>query len=184
LTVRVIPAIEAAQRLGEFSQVIDARSESEYAEDRLPGAVNWPSLNDEERHRRHAAQAGQRLRGPQARRRHGHGQHLAPHRARDRDKPQDWQPLVYCWRGGKRSGVLADWCWTRSASRSRWSRAATRPSARRAGRPAGAGAAAAVPRGLRPTGSGKTRLLQALAAQARRCSTWKGWRSTAARCSA
>jgi tRNA 2-selenouridine synthase len=23
------------------------------------------------------------------------------------DKPRDWQPLVYCWRGGQRSGSLA-----------------------------------------------------------------------------
>src|SRR5690606_18040317 len=23
------------------------------------------------------------------------------------DKPRDWQPLVYCWRGGKRSGALS-----------------------------------------------------------------------------
>ena len=29
--------------------ILDARSESEYAEDHLPGALNWPSLNDEER---------------------------------------------------------------------------------------------------------------------------------------
>ena len=23
------------------------------------------------------------------------------------DKPKDWKPVVYCWRGGKRSGSLA-----------------------------------------------------------------------------
>ena len=44
-----IPATEALARLDDFSAVIDARSESEYAEDRLPGALNWPSLNDAER---------------------------------------------------------------------------------------------------------------------------------------
>jgi tRNA 2-selenouridine synthase len=109
LTVRVIAATEAAQRLAEFSQVIDARSESEYAEDRLPGAVNWPSLNDEER-----ALVGtiyKQVSSFEARKR-GAGlvaANIARHIAREiQDKPREWQPLVYCWRGGKRSGVLAD----------------------------------------------------------------------------
>ncbi len=34
---------------GGFSAIIDARSENEYALDHLPGAINWPSLNNEER---------------------------------------------------------------------------------------------------------------------------------------
>jgi len=109
LTVRVIPATEAAARLAEFSQVIDARSESEYAEDRLPGAVNWPSLNDEER-----ALIGtiyKQVSAFEARKR-GAGlviANISRHIAREVvDKPREWQPLVYCWRGGKRSGVLAD----------------------------------------------------------------------------
>jgi hypothetical protein len=49
-----ISAEEALGSLASFSDVIDARSEGEYAEDHLPGAVNWPSLHDEERKdRRH-----------------------------------------------------------------------------------------------------------------------------------
>ncbi|MEO5696214.1 MAG: tRNA 2-selenouridine(34) synthase MnmH, partial [Burkholderiaceae bacterium] len=46
-----ITAADALTRLDEFSALIDARSESEFALDSLPGAVNWPSLNDEERQR-------------------------------------------------------------------------------------------------------------------------------------
>jgi tRNA 2-selenouridine synthase len=109
LTVRIIPASEAAARLAEFSQVIDARSESEYAEDRLPGAVNWPSLNDEER-----ALVGTLYKqvSPFEARKRGAGlvvANISRHIAREVvDKPREWQPLVYCWRGGKRSGVLAD----------------------------------------------------------------------------
>jgi len=109
VTVRVIPATEAAARLAEFSQVIDARSESEYAEDRLPGAVNWPSLNDEER-----ALVGTIYKqvSPFEARKRGAGlvvANISRHIAREViDKPREWQPLVYCWRGGKRSGVLAD----------------------------------------------------------------------------
>ena len=44
-----IDAVAALSRLDEFSTIIDARSESEFAEDHLPGAVNWPSLTDAER---------------------------------------------------------------------------------------------------------------------------------------
>ncbi|MGB1389309.1 MAG: rhodanese-like domain-containing protein, partial [Paracoccaceae bacterium] len=32
-----------------FDTVIDVRSPSEFAEDRMPGAINLPVLNDEER---------------------------------------------------------------------------------------------------------------------------------------
>ena len=49
MALRRISATEAIARLAEFDAIVDARSESEFAEDRLPGAVNWPVLDDEER---------------------------------------------------------------------------------------------------------------------------------------
>ena len=52
MPLHTITAEEALQRLDAFDTIIDARSENEYAEDHLPGAVNWPSLNDEERKQR------------------------------------------------------------------------------------------------------------------------------------
>ena len=109
MTVQVIPAEEAAARLGEFSAIIDARSEAEYAEDRLPGAVNWPSLDNEER-----ALVGTIYKqvSPFEARKRGAAlvtANIARHIEREVvDKPREWRPLVYCWRGGKRSGVLAD----------------------------------------------------------------------------
>lgn len=103
-----ITAAEALARLHEFSTLIDARSESEFALDRLPGAVNWPSLTDAERivvgteyvqvspflaKKRGAALVARNIAG---------------HIEREvLDKPKDWRPLVYCWRGGTRSGSLA-----------------------------------------------------------------------------
>jgi rhodanese-related sulfurtransferase len=36
-------------QLAEFDEIIDTRSESEFAEDHIPGAVNYPVLNDNER---------------------------------------------------------------------------------------------------------------------------------------
>jgi tRNA 2-selenouridine synthase len=94
--------------LARFDTVIDARSPAEFAEDHLPGAVNWPSLDDEQR----------RIVGtlyvqdsPLAARKLGAtlvARNIADHIERwVQDKPRDWQPLVYCWRGGQRSGALS-----------------------------------------------------------------------------
>ena len=49
MSLATLPAAEALHRLSEFDAIIDARSESEFAEDHLPGAVNWPTLNNDER---------------------------------------------------------------------------------------------------------------------------------------
>ena len=49
MPVRTLSATEALHRLGEFDTIIDARSEDEHALDHVPGAVNWPSLNNAER---------------------------------------------------------------------------------------------------------------------------------------
>ena len=103
-----ISAQEALNRLSEFSDVIDARSEGEYAEDHLPGAVNWPSLNNEER--KLVGTEYKKISAFDAKKRGAAlvAKNIARHLERDViDKPRDWQPLVYCWRGGKRSGSLA-----------------------------------------------------------------------------
>ena len=108
MSVQLISAEQALTGLSEFSSVIDARSESEYAEDHLPGAVNWPSLRDAERQ-----QVGTQYKQVNAFEAKKQGaamvaRNVAGHIEREvLDKPKDWKPLVYCWRGGKRSGSLA-----------------------------------------------------------------------------
>lgn len=108
MSLKRITAADAIARLAEFSAVVDARSPSEFAEDRLPGAQNWPSLDDDER----------RLVGtmykhvsPFAARQHGAvrvARNVANHVERHViGRERDWRPLVYCWRGGQRSGALA-----------------------------------------------------------------------------
>lgn len=103
-----IAADQALRQLASFDAVIDARSPGEYAEDRLPGAINWPSLNDAER-----ALVGTEYKqvSPFAARKRGAAlvaRNIAAHIEREAmDKPKDWTPLVYCWRGGQRSGSLA-----------------------------------------------------------------------------
>lgn len=94
---------EALAELDRFDALVDARSPGEFAEDHLPGAVNWPVLDDEER----------RIVGtlykqdPHAARRLG-ATLVARNVARlleerTGDLPKNWRPLVYCWRGGQRS---------------------------------------------------------------------------------
>ena len=103
-----IGAQAAISDLARFDTIVDARSPAEYAEDRLPGAVNWPSLDDEER-----ANIGFEYTrvSPFAAKKRGAAlvaRNVAAHIERHVvDKPPGWTPLVYCWRGGKRSGALA-----------------------------------------------------------------------------
>jgi tRNA 2-selenouridine synthase len=104
-----ITAAEAITRLTEFDAVIDARSESEFAEDRLPGAVNWPVLDDEQRHLvgteyKQASPFDARKRGAALAARNI-ARHVETHVMAH---PRTWRPLVYCWRGGQRSGALAN----------------------------------------------------------------------------
>jgi tRNA 2-selenouridine synthase len=108
MSVMVVPAASALEQLASYDAVIDARSESEYAEDRLPGAVNWPSLDDEER--REVGTLYKQVSPFEARKRGAAlvAANIARHIARDiMDKPKGWHPLVYCWRGGQRSNSLA-----------------------------------------------------------------------------
>ena len=103
-----LPAADVLARLDEFDTVIDARSESEYAEDHLPGAVNWPTLDDAER--RLVGTEYKQLSGFDAKKRGAAlaARNIATHLEREvQDKPKGWRPLVYCWRGGSRSGALA-----------------------------------------------------------------------------
>jgi tRNA 2-selenouridine synthase len=107
MSVLVLPARTALERLASFHTIIDARSESEYAEDRLPGAVNWPSLNDEER--REVGTLYKQVSPFEARKRGAAlvAANISRHITREvMDKPKGWHPLVYCWRGGQRSNSL------------------------------------------------------------------------------
>lgn len=104
----IAPIEEVVARLDEFNAVIDARSPSEYAEDRLPGAINAPVLDDAQRalvgttHAQVDAFEARRLGAAIAARNIGD---LIDRLFAERDR--DFRPLVYCWRGGQRSGSLA-----------------------------------------------------------------------------
>jgi tRNA 2-selenouridine synthase len=157
------PATATVAQLSRFDEVIDVRSEGEFAEDHVPGAINCPVLDDAERARVgtvykqrssfEAKKIGAALVSANIAR------HLSE---RFLDRPRDWRPLVYCWRGGGRSAALAH-----VLSQVGWP-AAQLDGGYRAYRRAVLADLEALPRRFRwrvvcgLTGTGKSRLLRAL----------------------
>ncbi len=97
-------------QLENFDTLIDVRSPLEYAEDHLPTAINCPALNNIQRaevgtlYAETSSFAAKRLGAVMVAR--NIAQHLE---TQFYDKPRDWRPLVYCWRGGLRSGAWVQW---------------------------------------------------------------------------
>jgi len=95
-------------QLARFDEIIDVRSPAEFAEDHLSGAINCPVLDDEERIR-----VGTLYKqvSPFEARKLGAAlvaQNIARHLQQHfHDKPKSWKPLIYCWRGGQRSASMA-----------------------------------------------------------------------------
>ena len=94
-------------QLGEFAEVIDARSPGEFAEDHIPGARNHPTLDDAERA---AVGTINAERSAFEAKRYGAvlaARNIARHIETEfATRPPTWRPLIYCWRGGKRSRAL------------------------------------------------------------------------------
>ncbi|SFM53088.1 tRNA 2-selenouridine(34) synthase MnmH [Shimia aestuarii] len=91
-----------------FDEIIDVRSPAEYAEDHIPGAINLPALSNEERARVGTIYVQD---DPFKARKIGAAlvsRNVAAHLEGPlADRPGGWRPLVYCWRGGQRSGSVA-----------------------------------------------------------------------------
>ena len=98
----------AGLNAADFDTIVDVRSPAEFSEDHLPGAISLPVLSDDERAEVGtiytrvspfkarkigaalvAKNAAAHLQGPLA------------------ETAGSWRPLVYCWRGGQRSGSFA-----------------------------------------------------------------------------
>jgi len=96
-------------QVGEFDEVIDVRSPSEFADDHVPGATSCPVLDDDER-----ARVGTLYTqvSPFEARRLGAAliaRNIARHLdTAFRERPRHWRPFVYCWRGGGRSDAMCE----------------------------------------------------------------------------
>ncbi|MDP1652338.1 MAG: tRNA 2-selenouridine(34) synthase MnmH [Rhodocyclaceae bacterium] len=104
---RLPKGVATLAQINEFDTILDARSPAEFADDHLPGATSCPVLSNAERARVgtlytqvspfEAKKVGAAL----------VARNIAAHiEAHFLDKPREWRPLVYCWRGGKRSGAF------------------------------------------------------------------------------
>ena len=101
------PRTVGVDALASHPDRLDVRSPSEYADDHVPGAISCPVLDDGERalvgtlHAERGAFEAKKV-----------GAALVSRRIATiletvaRDQPRGWSPLVYCWRGGKRSESL------------------------------------------------------------------------------
>jgi len=93
--------------LTAFDEIIDVRSPGEFAEDHIPGAINLPVLNDAARalvgtqYKQVSSFEAKKIGAALVSR--NIAQHLDTWFA---DKPKSYRPLVYCWRGGSRSGSM------------------------------------------------------------------------------
>ncbi len=95
-------------QLEQYDSIIDVRSESEYALDHIPGAINCPVLNDAQRievgtlYKQTSAFEAKKVGAALV------AENIALHlQQKFRDQSRDWKPLIYCWRGGNRSGAMA-----------------------------------------------------------------------------
>ena len=99
-------AVNVSQ-LHEFDEIIDVRSPAEFALDHIPGAVNCPVLDDDERARVGTMYVQD---SPFSAKRIGAAlvaRNIANHLERAfSEKPRSWRPLIYCWRGGQRSASM------------------------------------------------------------------------------
>ena len=151
--------------LGQFDEIVDVRTPAEYADDHIPGALNAPVLSNEERvligtmYAQESPFKATRLGAALVAR------HIAEYlETIFADRPRSWRPLIYCWRGGKRSGAMTAWF-----NLIGW-RARQLDGGYKTWRRHVIDTLATCPAGLDcivltgPTGSGKTRLLQSLGA--------------------
>ncbi|MFZ1662256.1 MAG: rhodanese-like domain-containing protein, partial [Paracoccaceae bacterium] len=107
LTSLTLTSLIQTDALG-FDAIIDVRSPAEFAEDHIPGAINLPVLDNDERARVGTIYKQQ---SPFLARKIG-GALVAKNAARHLEGPLadltgGWRPLIYCWRGGQRSGSFA-----------------------------------------------------------------------------
>ena len=104
---RITPDFASLKKTG-FDSIIDVRSPSEFLDDHMPGAINLPVLDDAQR-----VEIGVLYKqiNPFEARRLGAAlvaENIAGHLQNDlAKKDRDWRPLIYCWRGGQRSGAMA-----------------------------------------------------------------------------
>ena len=99
--------IERLEEFSQFDEIIDVRTPAEFAEDHIPGSINCPVLDNEQRievgtlYKQESPFAAKKIGAAYV------AENIAHHlRHSFQDQPKDWKPLIVCWRGGQRSGSM------------------------------------------------------------------------------
>ena len=99
--------IERLEEFSQFDEIIDVRTPAEFAEDHIPGSINCPVLDNEQRievgtlYKQESPFAAKKIGAAYV------AENIAHHlRHSFRDRPKEWTPLIVCWRGGQRSGSM------------------------------------------------------------------------------
>ena len=99
--------IASVEEIAAFDEIIDVRTPAEFAEDHIPGAINCPVLDNDQR-----AEVGTLYKqvSPFDAKRLGAAyvsENIARHlRETFSARPRGWRPLIACWRGGERSAAM------------------------------------------------------------------------------
>ena len=101
------PVLSTLNDDSSFDEIIDVRTPAEYLLDHIPGAVNFPVLSNEERivvgtkYKQESSFEAKKLGATLIAR------NIANHiEAEFAKRPKSWRPMIYCWRGGKRSSAM------------------------------------------------------------------------------
>lgn len=95
-------------QLAQFDEIIDVRTPAEFAEDHIPGAINCPVFSNEERitvgtlYKQVSPFEARKVGAALIAKNIAHHLETSFH-----DHPKSWRPLIYCWRGGQRSGAMS-----------------------------------------------------------------------------
>ena len=159
-----VTQVEQLEGYSGFDEIIDVRTPAEFADDHIPGSLNCPVLDNDQRievgtlYKQHSPFDAKKIGAAYV------AENIARHlRQSFFDRPKSWRPLIVCWRGGQRSGAM-----TLILRRVGWD-AQQLQGGYKAYRTQVLASLAELPRQLRytvvcgATGSGKSRLLQALA---------------------
>jgi tRNA 2-selenouridine synthase len=102
-----IARIDTIDGYRDFDEIVDVRTPAEFAEDHIPGSINCPVLDNEQRievgtlYKQHSPFEAKKIGAAYV------AENIAYHlRQTFHDRPKNWRPLIVCWRGGQRSGSM------------------------------------------------------------------------------
>ena len=102
-----VARIERIADYAAFDDIVDVRTPAEFAEDHIPNAINCPVLDNAQRievgtlYKQHSPFAAKKIGAAYV------AENIAYHlRHSFQGRDKTWRPLIVCWRGGQRSGAM------------------------------------------------------------------------------